>query len=171
MPAWVWLLILDDMRTLLILAALGAGVAVVPEPRPAPDLSGTWAVTSEVFFNGTSVLTSSDSSISWYDYDWTISGKKISYDVLYNDGANEQADFAFQMNAQQTPMWFDLVSEKHVEIGILKMEKDTITWHRWKKVPLAEWKKARGNIAGRPKDFTITETAGTSVLILKRKPK
>lgn len=125
------------MKTLLMLAAL-VTVSVVPEPLPAPDLSGSWSVSSEAYFNGTSLLTSTGGSNSWYYYDWTISDKKIGYDVLYNDGAQENADFAFHLNAQHAPMWFDLVSEKEVEIGVIKVDKDTITWHRGKRVSVAE---------------------------------
>jgi hypothetical protein len=84
-------------------------------------------VSSEEYFNGSYLLTSGDKSASWYNYDWTISGKKIAYDVLYNDGAHEQADFTFHLDAKHSPMWFDLVSENYVENRIIKVENDTIT--------------------------------------------
>jgi hypothetical protein len=159
-------LIINCMKSLVALAVVAMSVAIVPETKPAPDLSGSWYATSEVIYNGTEVLT-----VPWRDYDWTISEQEIEFEALYWCGSLEKDRFRYHLNAQHSPMWLDLVSKKHVEIGIIKLEKDTLTWHRGKRVPLEEWKRANGNVAGRPKDFKITRTAGTSVIVLVRKSK
>jgi hypothetical protein len=95
----------------------------------------------------------------------------VGYDVLYSCGTREFDDYSYRIHAQHGVVWLDVVHGQEVEVGIARLEGETLTWHRGKRVSLDAWRKAKGDVAERPRNFEISDAEGTTVLVLKRKPK
>jgi len=79
----------------------------------------------------------------------TAVAREIGVDTLVN-----MSPF---IDTSKNPMWLDLLyyRDQRVALGIFKVEGDRLIYVEGKHYPVKEWRKAKGNLPGRPKDFNV----------------
>jgi hypothetical protein len=166
-----------SFRALLFATVLSRAwpAATAADPVPSTRLAaalpdGKWSVHKESYVSGGGVTITVGKVPNWYYYDWSFRNGKAALDALYSEGAQETCSSLYQLDNHSQPRRLDLLFDTEAELGIVKIEGDTMTWVRGPRVPLSEWLKSHGTVAGRPTLFEINKPGGgTTLLVLKRK--
>jgi uncharacterized protein (TIGR03067 family) len=113
------------------------------------------------------IVPGADADTTW-DFDRDL--------VVETDWASEaqQQQYTPHLNTRADPIWLDLWNhrEKRVMLGIIKFDGDRLSWVEGETVEGKAWKKAKGDLPGRPKSFTPAKGSRWVLHILvKRKPK
>ena len=116
---------------------------------------------------------SADPKVKMYDKTWEIfthaPGRARWTD---HDNESQTRDHQVHLNVGADPMWFDIRfregPREWVVVGIVKISGEQILWSSSKWVDAADYDKANGLVAGRPKDFS--PQAGHSVVLERIKP-
>jgi hypothetical protein len=162
----------------LFLACLVAGslpraaTPLLPAPKKKITLDGQWNVLVEdwVQQRGT-VRTGTNQGGDWNGFDFTFHDTKVVEYLFGSCGTEFRHHFEYRLRAEEEPMWLDLINHKDkvVQLGIVKVKGDTMTWMRGKHVRLDEWQKSAGRVRGRPTAFSVKDSdGGESLLLLER---